>query len=153
MAKMSYFSQRDPRWSKEKIGESSLTVGRMGCCLTSISMLSSYFECLRLPSELAHNVHYYTKNGLVIWKNFVFSKMRFVGREYMRNDEKIREYLKDSGKAVIFEVDNRAHWVVGIKPTLLGNDYVIVDPWTGTKKTLKKEYKNITGAAYFAFKI
>lgn len=151
--KMSYFSQRDPRWVKDYLGESKLTVGRFGCTTTAISMLSSYFGCLRLPSELAHDVHNYTKDGLIIWKNLTFPKMKFVSREYMRNDEKIREYLKDSGKAVIFEVNNHAHWVVGVKPTLIGNDYVIVDPWDGKKKTLLKSYRNITGAAYFQYKI
>ena len=150
---MSYFSQRDPRWAKEKLGESQLTVGRFGCTTTALSMLSSYFGCLRLPSELAHDVHNYTKGGLVIWQNLTFDKMKFAGREYQRNDEKIREYLKDSDKAVIFEVNDHSHWVVGVKPTLVGNDYVIVDPWDGLKKTLKKSYRNITGVAYFERKV
>ena len=150
---MKYFSQRDPRWSGQKIGESSLMIGRWGCCLTSISMISTYFDCPKLPSEIAADVHNFTKDGLVIWKNLTFSKMKFVMRDYGRNDEKIREYLKESGKAVIFEVDNKSHWVVGVKPTLFGNDYVIVDPWDGQKKTLKASYKNITGATYFAWKL
>ncbi len=150
---MSYFSQRDPRWSKDNLGVSALTVGRFGCTTTAISMLSSYFGCLRLPSELAHDANNYTQGGLVIWKNLTFAKMKFIGRDYVRNDEKIREYLKDSGKAVILEVNNHAHWVVGVKPTLVGNDYVIVDPWDGRKKTLVKPYRNITGAAYFEVKI
>ena len=130
-----------------------MTVGRFGCTTTAISMLSSYFGCLRLPSELAHDANNYTQGGLVIWKNLTFAKMKFIGRDYVRNDEKIREYLKDSGKAVILEVNNHAHWVVGVKPTLVGNDYVIVDPWDGRKKTLVKPYRNITGAAYFEVKI
>lgn len=150
--KMSYFSQRDARWVKDKIGESSLTVGRWGCCLTSISMLSTYFGCLRLPSELAHDVHNYTKDGLIIWKNLTFPKMNFVSRGYSRDDEKIREYLKDPSKAVILEVNNHSHWVVAVSPTWTGNDYNIVDPWDGKKKTLKASYKNITGAAYFEAK-
>lgn len=149
---MSYFSQRDQRWVKDKLGASQLTVGRYGCTTTAISMLSSYFGCLRLPSELAHDVHNYTKDGLIVWKNLSFPKMKFVGREYTRNDEKIREYLKDPSKAVILEVNNHAHWVVAVSPTWTGNDYNIVDPWTGQKCTLKKVYKNITGAAYFEAK-
>lgn len=151
--KMSYFSQRDPRWGKEKLGESQLTIGRFGCTTCCLSMLSSYFNCLRLPSELAHDVHNYTKDGLVIWKNLTFPKMKFVRREYIRNDEKICEYLADSDKAAIFEVNNHAHWVVGVRPTLVGNDYIIVDPWDGRKKTLKKSYRNITGVAYFERKV
>ena len=151
--KMSYFSQRDARWAKEKLGESRLTIGRFGCTTTCLSMISSYFGCLRLPSELAHDIHNYTKDGLVIWKNLTFTKMRFVSREYQRNDEKIREYLRDADKAVILEVNDHAHWVVGVKPTLVGNDYVIIDPWDGLKKTLKKPYRNITGVSYFERKV
>jgi len=75
--------------------------------------------------------------------------MQFVDREYGRNDINILAALKDPNQAVILEVDNASHWCVGVRKTLFGNDYVVVDPWTGKQATACGTYKNITGAAYF----
>jgi len=70
-------------------------------------------------------------------------------REYKRDDKKIQEYLKDPNKAVILQVDNGSHWIVALRPTILGKDYVCADPWTGKKCLAIKDYHNITGATYF----
>jgi len=146
---MKYLSQRDSRWSDKKLGESSLTVGRYGCTTTCISMLSDYFTCFKSPLELASNVANYTKEGLIIWSVLRFENMRFVLREYGRNDFNISHALKDPSSAVILQVDNGAHWVLAVRKSFLGNDYIIVDPWDGKKKKCLKTYNNITGAAYF----
>ncbi len=60
------------------------------------------------------------------------------------------EALANKDKAVLLQVNDGAHWVVGIRKTLFGNDYVIADPWTGKKTTLKKNYRNVSGSAIFA---
>jgi len=112
-------------------------------------MLSDYFGCFVPPNQLAVNKDWYTADGLVIWPKFKFAKMVFVEREKGRNDAHIREALKDPNKAVMLQVDNGAHWVVAIGKTLWGNDYRIVDPWFGDKRTACGTYKNITGAAYW----
>ena len=113
-------------------------------------MLSDYFNCFRSPLEIASNANNYTKDGLIIWKNLNFDKMKFEWREYGRNDAKIKAALLDPSQAVILEVNDKSHWVVAysarwIKP----NDYWIIDPWTGKRCTLLSRYRNITGAAYF----
>ena len=131
------------------MGSSKLTLGKLGCTTTCISMLSDYFGCYRSPEELAHNANNYTKSGLVIWQNIIFNKMSIGWREYKRDDKKIQEYLKDPNKAVILQVDNGAHWVVALRKTLFGNSYIVADPWDGTKCDVIKKYHNITGAAYF----
>lgn len=147
---MIYLSQRDPAWSTKKMGISTESLGRYGCTTTCISMLSSYFECYLTPLQLASNTNLYTKNGLIIWSRLKFDKMRFVKRERGRNDAGIRNALADPDDAVILEVDNHSHWVVAIRKS--GNDYVILDPWTGKKGKAIKDYRNITGAAYFSRK-
>jgi ABC-type bacteriocin/lantibiotic exporter with double-glycine peptidase domain len=149
---MIYLSQRDFRWGDRKIGESSLTLAKFGCTTTSISMLSDYFGHLVLPSQIASDVNFYTKDGLVIWKNLSFDKFKFVERTFGRDDARIKQALKDPNQAVIFNVNNGAHWVVGVRPTLIGNSYIVVDPWNGKKCDVIKTYKNITGCAYFARK-
>ena len=129
-----------------------LTVGRFGCTTTCISMLSDYFGCYKNPIELAHNVGNYTNDGLVLWENFRFDRMKFVRRVYGRNDTLIQEALKDEDKGVILQVNDGAHWVLPIKKNLIGNDYTIVDPWDGKKKNCLNTYRNITGSAFFARK-
>lgn len=146
---MKYLSQRDPQWAYERLGESTLTIGRFGCTTTCISMLSSLFNCYQTPVTIAHNANNYTKDGLVLWQNLKFDSMRFVRREYGRHDISIKEALKDPRKAVILEVNNRAHWVVALRPALLGSGYIVLDPWTGKKCGVLFQYHNITGAAYF----
>ena len=155
---MKLLSQRDPSWSSDKLGESSLTLGRFGCTTTCISMLSDYFKCFKSPLELAHNAALYTKpgnpqgEGLIIWQALSLEKMKFVGRDRQEVAPTILKYMRDPDKAVILQVNNGAHWVVALRKTLLGNDYVIADPWDGKKKTLKATYRNVTGAAYFSLK-
>jgi hypothetical protein len=151
---MIYLSQNDKRWSADKLGSSPLTIGRYGCTTTCISMLSDYFKCYKNPKEIAHNVANYTKDGLIVWVNLKFDRMKFVRREYGRNDAKIDQALKNPNQAVILEVNNRSHWVVALRKTWfgLGSDYLILDPWTGRKEYALKKYHNITGSAFFAKK-
>lgn len=112
-------------------------------------MLSDYFQCYKSPSELAHNVNNYTKDGLIIWKNLKFDKMKFASRDYGRNDRMIQQAIKDPNRAVILQVDNGAHWVTALRKTYVGNSYIVADPWSGDKCDVIKRYKNITGAAFF----
>lgn len=148
---MIILSQRDPRWASSKLGQSNLTCGRWGCTTTAISMVSDYFGCYVSPLDLSHNVHNYTKDGLVVWEALSFRCFKGDKRTYGRDDKEIRAALKDPSRAVILEVDS-SHWVVALAPTLLGNDYRIADPWFGDKCVLSKRYKKITGAKYFSKK-
>ena len=113
-------------------------------------MLSDYFGCVQSPIEITHNVNNYTKDGLIIWGNLHFKKMIFVKRAHLFNAAECELYMKEPNKAVLLEVNNGQHWVVGIRKTLFGNDYIVADPWTGRKVAAKKVYHNITGASFFA---
>ena len=147
---MKILSQRDPKWSADKLGSSSLTLGRFGCTTTSVSMLTDYFGEWMTPKQMAHDVNWYTKDGLILWKNLHFKNMKFDRREYGRNDYDIQAALKDPDRAVILEGNNHSQWVTALRKTLIGKSYVVADPWLGTKVDVLKVYKNITGAAYFS---
>lgn len=112
-------------------------------------MLSDYFNCFKSPLQIATDTQNYTIDGLIIWKNLSFPKMKFVYRDYGENDAMINDALKDPNKAVMLQVNNGQHWVVAIRKTLFGKDYVCVDPWDGKKCLAKKKYHNITGSARF----
>lgn len=146
---MQILSQRDSKWSSQKLGASNLTVGRYGCTTTCISMLSDYFGCYASPLVLASNPKNYTKDGLVIWGAFHFFTMKFEKRLFGRNDTAIQESLKNPRKAVMLQVNDGAHWVVAIRKTLFGNSYIVADPWNGDKCNVIKRYKNITGSAHW----
>lgn len=146
---MIYLSQHYPAWSGAFLGSSKLKVGDKGCTTTCISMLSDYFGCYQSPLQIANNAHNYTPEGLIIWNNLSFSKMKFVWREYGRNDAKIQDSIKDPKKAVILQVSNGTHWVVAISKNLIGGDYTVLDPWTGKKCNALATYHNITGSAHF----
>jgi len=144
---MLFLSQRDPRWSQQKLGASPLTVGRYGCTTTAIAMASDRLGCYRSPLEIASEAKNYTPTGLVLWQNLKFDKMHFVRREYGRNDEAIKAALKNPEMQVLLEVNDKAHWVIANKK--VGNDYEVTDPWTGKTCKVLAVYHNITGAAYW----
>lgn len=154
-----YLSQLDQRWASLKLGLSKLTVGRFGCTTTCISMLSDYFRCYRSPADLAAQSDLYTTEGhpagggLVIWDklNKLFGvKLRFEKRLGGERTIEIRRSLKEKNLAVIFQVADGAHWLVGVRPSVMGNDYLCVDPLTGKKCYAKAKYRNITGSAHFS---
>lgn len=150
MSKMLWLSQRDARWAKNKIGNTPLTVGRWGCTLTCMSMLSSFFGCFRDPASLAADTKLFNAQSLIIWSELarVFNgKMRFENRVYRRDDAAIKQSLLESPKkAVALEVANGSHWVVCVG--VYGNDFYCVDPIDGKKKLVVRTFGNITGSAH-----
>ena len=113
-------------------------------------MLSDYFGCYRSPPDIAHNAANYTPDGLIIWQQLRFARMQFIRRDRKVDTLAIADAMRDPNKAVMLEVNNGQHWVVAIRKTLLGNDYLVADPWTGKKVGAKAAYHNVTGAAFFA---
>ncbi len=142
-------SQMDVRWASAKLGKSQLTVGRWGCTTTAISMLSDYFKCYASPLEMAGNNKNYTSDGLVNWRALSFKKMKWVWRQYGRDDKKIMESLKDPNKACILQVNNGQHWVVPTGKVPFFNDYWCVDPIDGKSRRVLSRYANITGSSHF----
>lgn len=156
---MRILSQNDPQWSRLKLGNSPLTVGRFGCTTTCISMLSDYFKCYRTPADIASARNPYLKYtdvnhpqgpGLIIWESFKLPPMLFGKRLRELNHAEIQISLKDPKKAVILEVEHR-HWVVAVGKVPFTNVYRIFDPWDGKKK-FSTSYKSITGSAHFYVK-
>jgi ABC-type bacteriocin/lantibiotic exporter with double-glycine peptidase domain len=143
---MIILSQRDARWSAEKIGKSLITIGRYGCTLTCLSMLSSYFGGYRTPAALARGLSF-TSGGLIIWSSMPkLLPFKLEKRLYSRNDDEIMKSLKDAKRAVILQVDG-FHWVVALSKIPFTKHYRIGDPWTG-KKSTTLSYKAITGSAH-----
>jgi hypothetical protein len=145
---MKYLSQRDPRWSFKFLGrKSKVTVGRMGCTVTSISMCSDYFGKYWSPGDIASQ-DWFTSDAKIIWSKISIPGMRFTGRLFRKSDAAIDAALRHPDRTVILEVDNGSHWVIAIKRNILGR-IIAVDPWDGTQCDVISKYKNITGMAFF----
>jgi hypothetical protein len=149
---MKLLSQLDPQWAKDKLGASSLTVGRWGCTTTCIAMASDYFGCYKSPKEIAHNASNYTQDGNIVWERLRFEKMRFVKRvrKYDASVEKeVREILADPNRAVLITVNNDAHWVLAYSTKMFSNDIAIADPLGGKITSLKKAKYTPSGISVF----
>lgn len=144
---MKILSQRDPAWSRETLGNTPFLVGRFGCLITCVSMLSSYYHCYNKPGNLAKTLKY-TKDARLYWSSCKFPNFNFVWRRYGFNKKEIDKSLLGSWKtSVVLQVDH-SHWVVAIGRSIFGG-YRIADPWTGKKSTTRK-YGQITGSAHFS---
>ena len=143
-------SQRDPRWANVKLKGTNLTLGKVGCTTTCISMLSRYFGIGASPVFLASSALDYTPDGLLKWESVNrLSHMRFDKRGYGRDDKEIQDALSDPDRAVILQVANGSHWIVAVRKSFLVNDYICYDPWDGKRCAAIAKYKNITGFATF----
>lgn len=144
---MQSFSQRDPRWANNKLGNSALTIGRYGCTTTCIADLSTYYGDNFDPALAAKKIQYI--QGLVIWGSCVFTNFQFWFRQQGRHDQDIKNALADPNLSVILNVANGSHWVVATGYDPRKNLYTIADPWLGDKADMSRYGNNITGAAFF----
>lgn len=145
---MQLFSQRDPAWRGVHVGTSGKTLGQIGCTVTGLAMLSTYFGIGMNPPSMAHRLRF-TSKGLVYWSSVKFPGWGFQRREYKRDDAAILHAINHPDKAVLLEVANHSHWVVGIGVTWPYNIFRIADPIDGKKATMSRYQDNITGAAFF----
>lgn len=159
---LDYLSQRDPRWATKMIGNSNITIGRMGCLITCLSMASQFCGCYMLPDEIASHNDWF-EDASLIWINTDFKNMSFRWREGNQlkmvknkpvNMDLIYAWLAhgdnrpfDHNRIAILQVANESHWVLGLWK--VGDDILAIDPWTGETCLVLDKYNNITGAALF----
>jgi len=158
---ISYLSQRDPRWANKLIGASNVSIGRMGCLITCMSMASQFFGCYQSPDQIASNSKWFDTASL-IWINMSFPSMSFRWREgsqIANGDNKIdldliKSYLasgknlpSDQNRVALINVANGSHWVLGLWWDDTEKDILAIDPWTGRTCWVYKTYGNITGGS------
>ena len=142
------YSQNNPLYKNFKLGSSDLKVGDYGCTTSCVSTLCSYFGEEKTPGELARIKKLYTPSGLIIWNQVgnIYKDVKFFWR-YYQFDEKVADdaLLKDPNKAIMFQVNNRTHWVSALKKN--PGSYVCSNPFPfpAQNKTYKHEW--ITGMA------
>ena len=142
------FPQRDPQWAALKISPSNLTIGRFGCVVTAIASMSAGFGDNLTPPEVSDKCEF-TDGGLIIWAFCKFASFEWVHREYFRNDPEIGSALADANRAVLLQVNEGAHWVLGLGFDKMRERLIIADPWFGDMSDMSRYKNSITGAAYF----
>jgi hypothetical protein len=131
------FSQRDSRWSSQYLGDSQLTIGKVGCLLTCAAAVLA--DCgvgtdpRRLNCWLVTN-HGYKDDNLFIWKSiepFGVKVLKVVSCQRVPAPVLDIAAYRQNGKHVILEVDwqpggtIQQHWVRLLDPV----DWRIHDPW------------------------
>jgi len=147
-------SQRDPRWANDKMGNSSCTVGRFGCLITSITMALRWFgkdvDVKELNQWLSANGGYVNGTGNLYWGAIpdlypdIYMHTSINCVSVPAPLDKIDALLAQN-IPVIVEVDfNPAttpidqHWVLLIGKQ--GDDYIVNDPWYGDTGSFKQRY-------------
>lgn len=152
------YKQGDPRWSGDKLGSTSLTIGSHGCAITSIAMAFKYYGVQTDPKDL--NIWLtqndgYTSDGNVYWSKAAGKSggtVQYSGLFDYSNIpadlNKINSEL-DNGYPVIAEVKlfGGQHFVVITGYS--GSTYYINDPYYGTNSQLSDRYGNDPAAAIY----
>ncbi len=135
---MNILSQRDPRWSGIKIGDTDLTLGGYGCTLTCIAMMAGIN-----PDDVMRRLKAVggLQGALVIWTKIheAMPWMDFVWRGTSYDNDKVKQAISDNG-ACLVEVDfdgiiatpNDRHWVLYVGNQLCN------DPWVGQQVATSK---------------
>lgn len=139
---MKILSQMFYGWHDILIGKTSETVGRKGCLITCISMITDYIGRYTNPGELATTLDF-NPDAKLIWDSVKKVGLDFVYRFYSRDDIKIKRAFNNPDQFVVLQVNNN-HWVwlIGIS-----GGYKVADPYYGDTPYLSKRRYKITGFA------
>jgi hypothetical protein len=153
----SWYSQLNPAWQGDKLGEGQATIGSWGCLMTCMAMALTAFGTPVTPPELNEKakaagafggsaIQFYApgsvgnlkyKKNVASWPNSGVQHAVWTGEDpIQRIDNALAE-----GHIVIAQVDtkpnngffnanNEQHWVVIVKRTPDGKDYLMIDPLT-----------------------
>lgn len=134
-----FYSQRDPRWCKQYIGNSRDTIGSVGCFISSISMVYKKLSHDITPSAFA-------ANSSNFWGNTAYMSTPtppggYSYKQVSYSIDTIDNELK-SGRYVIAQVKmaNIAgmHFIVIISGS--NGNYKIHDPWFGADQNFSDRY-------------
>ena len=158
--------QTDPKWSSIKVGNSSGTLGSIGCLITSISILIEKSGCNTMikpfnPGTFLEELN--KNNGFDGNGNLQYAAVtkavpafKYVGNQNLRGKSKeeklsiIKQYL-DSGHYLTAEVKGATkgsqHWVAVTKVD--GNSVIMVDP--GSNQTIMWNAYNYEKTSQFNY--
>jgi hypothetical protein len=155
-----WYSQVDPAWANDKLGHGAETIGTWGCLMTCMAMALSAIGTRLNPQEMNQRLRgmgpqaiagsavqfaapeqiagLRHKGNLRSWENSPIPHSIWTGRNPI---ERIDTELA-AGNIVLAQVDTNPntsnhveHWVVLVKRTPDGSDYLMIDPLTPANQT------------------
>jgi peptidoglycan hydrolase CwlO-like protein len=134
-----FYSQRDPRWCNQYIGNSKDTVGEVGCYISSMAMVFKKIGHDITPSVYAANPNNFFSNSAYMTAPSPPSGYSYKDVPY--NVQTIDHELKN-GRYVIAQMRmatiSGMHFVVIISGE--NGEYTIHDPWFGSDQKLSDRY-------------
>ncbi|PID51736.1 MAG: hypothetical protein CR954_00280, partial [Candidatus Moraniibacteriota bacterium] len=144
-----YYSQKDPRWAKETIGNSRSTIEDYGCALTSVAMVFTYHKSPISPKKMSNKPIFYW--DLISWPQRWSSGITLASsiRHGSVDWDDIDDALDDDNPVIVFlNIKNGAGHYVVIHTKAKKGKYVVHDPYFGaniyldsTVSALNKLYK------------
>ncbi len=142
-----YLEQDDSKWDKVTIGNTPYTVGRWGCLITSLSMLTFWYGKYINPGELAKKLEF-NSNGEILWRSINEAcPFDFVYRYYNRDIDKIKNIIYSADNSCVIRVPygKYYHWLTAVSSDEAG--VVAADPIDGSRCYPEKKYGWINGFA------
>lgn len=162
MISVPLYAQQDARWANLTLGETELTMGRMGCFVTALTMMLNNFAIYLTPKEVLEKLNEkdaFTETGLLIHAKIVeaFPEVFLHERVYTTNvkDNRSKMHVQAAinkidrrlkmGLPSILHVDNigndqKPDHMVLLVDYGLNDEWVIHDPDLGQKTLFKKRY-------------
>jgi peptidoglycan hydrolase CwlO-like protein len=135
-----FYSQRDPRWCRQLIGGSDMTIGEVGCYITAVTMVHKRYGSSISPSTFAANRNYFFSNTALMTTPPAPSGKTFHRYDYFNRETIDRELREDRPVIVHVRTNNGygGHFVV----LLSGQDgnYKMHDPWYGADLDFGSRY-------------
>lgn len=140
-----YYKQNDPRWKNATIGHSRSTLGRYGCAVASVAMVSTFHGTRITPGELAKEPIFY--KDLIKWPE-EFGNIELVYNKKGAVDwGRIDEELSKGYPVIVFIMRTNGtggHYVVIVGKDKTNGKYVVHDPYFGSNIYLDSSRENIS---------
>lgn len=150
------WSQRDPRWGKDKMGSSNILMEQEGCLSTATATVLHFLGIDTDPKR--YNYLLSTRGGYqapnymywlmpdILWPGQV-ARAEYQWFNYGKGWESLADSILSSGRPVLAQVDfvpgglMQQHWVT--LPGKIDNLFYCLDPWFGTLGALSARYDKV----------
>ena len=128
----SFYSQQDPKWALDRLGNSNETIGKVGCLISSVCMNLSYYKQDITPKELnqkLQKIDGYTNRGWLIWSKLEDITDKKLSIEFPKLSHKsIDNYLLEQKPvlAKVYIAKVIPHWVLIVGKR--EHEYLMLDP-------------------------
>lgn len=139
-----FYSQIDPNWASDKLGNTHESVGKVGCLISSVAMNFSYYGIEMNPKELNQKLRElegYTSRGWLIWDRVIPLSNKTLHVSFSAlSHESIENSLLQKKPVLAKVFINRIipHWVLIVGKR--GHEYLMLDPLTNGALTKLSSY-------------